>query len=106
MYVCICLHSYAVKARQAERKKDPVSQRQYYGLMLKEDSDAALLRIFECFLEAAPQLVLQASLLLTHQERFSGQLPSRRKTITFNLTAGCSSGLRSRVRNQRPWVQI
>ncbi|XP_041973885.1 XK-related protein 7 [Aricia agestis] len=55
---------YAIKSRQAAKKKDPSSQRMYYSLMLKEDSDAALLRIFECFLEAAPQHVLQASLLL------------------------------------------
>ncbi|KAL4706151.1 hypothetical protein ACJJTC_013616 [Scirpophaga incertulas] len=62
---------YAIKSRRAEKKNDRVSQRLYYGLMLKEDSDAALLRIFECFLEAAPQLVLQASLLLVHHERFT-----------------------------------
>lgn len=41
--------------------------------MLKEDSDAALLRIFECFLEAAPQQVLQTSLLLRAQEEFAGK---------------------------------
>ncbi|XP_030040722.1 XK-related protein 6 [Manduca sexta] len=55
---------YAFKSRQAERNKDPATQHTYYRLMLKEDSDAALLRIFECFLEAAPQQVLQTSLLL------------------------------------------
>ncbi|XP_068625082.1 XK-related protein 6 [Battus philenor] len=54
---------YAIKSRRAERNHDPASQRMYYGLMLKEDSDAALLRVFECFLEAAPQQVLQTSLL-------------------------------------------
>ncbi|XP_028157007.1 uncharacterized protein LOC114350413 [Ostrinia furnacalis] len=41
--------------------------------MLKEDSDAALLRIFECFLEAAPQLVLQVSLLLRGDYQFTGE---------------------------------
>ncbi|XP_013165365.1 PREDICTED: XK-related protein 6 [Papilio xuthus] len=54
---------YAIKSRRAARKHDTSSQRMYYGLMLKEDSDAALLRVFECFLEAAPQQVLQTSLL-------------------------------------------
>ncbi|XP_038218496.1 XK-related protein 6 [Zerene cesonia] len=55
---------YAIKSRRAERKRDQASQRMYYSLMLKEDSDAALLRIFECFLEAAPQQVLQMSILM------------------------------------------
>ncbi|CAG9571074.1 unnamed protein product [Danaus chrysippus] len=55
---------YAIKSRQAQKRNDPSSQRLYYSLMLKEDSDAALLRIFECFLEAAPQHVLQTCLLM------------------------------------------
>ncbi|XP_072948062.1 XK-related protein 6 [Epargyreus clarus] len=62
---------YAIKSRQAERRRDHASQRAYYGLMLKEDSDAALLRIFECFLEAAPQQVLQTSLLFRAYDQFA-----------------------------------
>ncbi|XP_063897464.1 XK-related protein 6 [Helicoverpa armigera] len=62
---------YAIKSRRAERKHDTVNQRVYYSLMLKEDSDAALLRIFECFLEAAPQQVLQTSLLLRANPQFT-----------------------------------
>ncbi|CAG9131291.1 unnamed protein product [Plutella xylostella] len=62
---------YALKSRKAERKRDLSSQRLYYKLMLKEDSDAALLKVFECFLEAAPQQVLQMSLLMWGEERFT-----------------------------------
>lgn len=62
---------YAIKSRRAASRKDVASQKLYFGLMLKEDSDAALLRIFECFLEAAPQQVLQTSLLLRAQEEFA-----------------------------------
>ncbi|XP_059055702.1 XK-related protein 6 [Achroia grisella] len=62
---------YAVKSRRAEHNNDPASQRLYYSLMLKEDSDAALMRIFECFLEAAPQLVLQISILFQGHREFT-----------------------------------
>ncbi|KAF4518816.1 hypothetical protein B566_EDAN008145 [Ephemera danica] len=55
---------HAWKCRRAERRKDTLKQRQYYKLMLKEDADAALLRVFECFLEAAPQLVLQMTIIM------------------------------------------
>lgn len=56
--------SYALKSRRAEKQKDAVRQWHYYEKMLKEDSDVALLRVFECFLEAAPQQILQISILL------------------------------------------
>ncbi|KAJ1519295.1 hypothetical protein ONE63_004594 [Megalurothrips usitatus] len=55
---------YAYKSRKAEREKRKEDQERFYKLMLKEDADVALLRVFECFLEAAPQQVLQVSYLL------------------------------------------
>ncbi|CAG9813849.1 unnamed protein product [Phaedon cochleariae] len=58
---------YALKSKKAEKKKDVENQRKYYELMVKEDSDVALLRVLECFLEAAPQLILQLSIIFyTH----------------------------------------
>lgn len=56
----------ALKARKYKKSGDRVSERRYYLRMLKEDEDVALLRVFECFLEAAPQQVLQLTLLLKH----------------------------------------
>ncbi|EFN81697.1 XK-related protein 4 [Harpegnathos saltator] len=41
--------------------------------MLKEDQDVALLRIFECFLEAAPQQILQLTLILKHYNEINFQ---------------------------------
>jgi len=35
----------------------------YYDLMLYEDADAAMLRLYECFLESAPQTILQMYIL-------------------------------------------
>lgn len=55
---------YALKARKCERLGDRAGQRRYYLKMLKEDQDVALLRVFECFLEAAPQQILQLTILL------------------------------------------
>lgn len=58
-------------AHEAKKNPDPEKQREqiktsikYYTLMVYEESDAALLRLFECFMESAPQLVLQIYILL------------------------------------------
>lgn len=59
---------YALKARNCEKVGDRNGQKRYYFKMLKEDQDVALLRIFECFLEAAPQQVLQLTILLKHYD--------------------------------------
>jgi hypothetical protein len=42
--------------------------------MVYEDADATLLRLFECFMESAPQLVLQIYILLRDQGRDSPNL--------------------------------
>lgn len=38
----------------------------YYRRMLDEDTNGALLRLFHCFLHAAPQAMLQLIILLNH----------------------------------------
>lgn len=59
---------YAIKSKQAEKKKDVENQRKYYELMVKEDSDVALLRVLECFLEAAPQQILQLAIIISSKD--------------------------------------
>lgn len=44
---------YGIKFRTSKKS------RLFYHLMVNEDTDAALLRLFECFMEAGPQLILQ-----------------------------------------------
>lgn len=64
---------YALKSRKAEKTGDVENQRKYYELMVKEDSDVALLRVLECFLEAAPQQILQLAIIFhTHGEGIYG----------------------------------
>ncbi|CAL7934399.1 unnamed protein product [Xylocopa violacea] len=55
---------YALNAYKSEKRGDRTNQRKYYLQMIKEDQDVALLRVFECFLEAAPQQILQLTILL------------------------------------------
>ncbi|BET03227.1 XK-related protein [Nesidiocoris tenuis] len=64
---------YALKSRRAEQRRDRIEQIRYYELMLKEDSDVALLRVFECFLEAAPQQILQISIVLINEGPLFGK---------------------------------
>lgn len=64
---------YAIKSKKAEKQGDHENQRKYYELMVKEDSDVALLRVLECFLEAAPQQILQLTIIFyTHGKEING----------------------------------
>ncbi|XP_072390330.1 XK-related protein 4-like [Diabrotica undecimpunctata] len=60
---------YALRSQKAEKDQDVENQRKYYELMVKEDSDVALLRVLECFLEAAPQLILQLAIIFQSHGR-------------------------------------
>lgn len=58
-----CL-KYATRSYQCRMNNDQFGQKKYYLKMLKEEQDISLLRVFECFLEAAPHLVLQLTLMV------------------------------------------
>lgn len=70
--------NYALKSKKAEKNKDFENQQKYYKLMVQEDSDVALLRVLECFLEAAPQQILQLAIIFHYHGKdltssFSGK---------------------------------
>ncbi|XP_050420888.1 XK-related protein 6 isoform X2 [Adelges cooleyi] len=62
---------YAIKSRKAAQNGNYENQRKYYALMAKEDSYVSLLRLFECFLEAVPQQILQICIVLVEKNHGS-----------------------------------
>ena len=63
---------YGLKSRKAWKEGDRKAQMVEYKLMLKEDSDACLVHLVQCFLESAPQLIIQLYIIFditTVQER-------------------------------------
>merc|ERR1719153_1622100 len=60
-----CARAKEVKASTEEEKSKWHRERiKWYTLMVYEDADATLLRLYESFMESAPQLVLQIYILL------------------------------------------
>ena len=56
---------YGIKSRM-DTDDDGRDRRHYVQLMLNEDADMALLRLLECFMEAAPQLTFQLFILCSY----------------------------------------
>lgn len=57
---------YGIRSRIAAASEIDQLQNTLYRRMLDEDSNAALLRLFHCFLHSTPQAVIQLMILLTH----------------------------------------
>lgn len=55
---------YQVKSLRAEKNKDSERQRHYYKLVVREESDVALIRIIECFLDACPHKIIHMTAIL------------------------------------------
>lgn len=62
---------YGLRSSVAGYRKQRVKQDYLYRKMLDEDCDAALLRLFYCVLNSAPQSVLQLTILLMHEADIS-----------------------------------
>ena len=58
--------TYALKSRKCKKMEDTAGQRQYYLKMVKENQDIALITVFECFMETAPQQIVQLTILLSN----------------------------------------
>lgn len=58
---------YAWLVRKFQQAGDAAKEDKYYRLMVKEQEDVALLNIVGCFLESAPQLILQLAIVLTEK---------------------------------------
>lgn len=52
-------------------RNDRVEQKKWYDRLVREDSDVALVRIFECFLEATPQKILQITIILSGEDEIN-----------------------------------
>ncbi|CAG9859968.1 unnamed protein product [Phyllotreta striolata] len=57
---------YGIRSKIASSTGNEAKQSILYRRMLDEDTNSALLRLFHCFLHAAPQAILQLVILLTH----------------------------------------
>ena len=62
-------------------QNDRDEQKKWFARLVNEDSDVALVRIFECFLEAAPQKILQISIILSGEEEISSKCTNNRTTF-------------------------
>ena len=60
---------------RAKRNGDRAGHIKNYIYMIYKDADATLLRLFESFMESAPQLVLQLYILASEHNRFSPTEP-------------------------------
>ncbi|XP_053389811.1 XK-related protein 6-like [Mercenaria mercenaria] len=68
----------------------PKEKKRHYIVMRMEDVDACCIRMFECFLEAAPQLVLQIYILMLHRQQESWILEGIRAAAILSSWASLS----------------
>ncbi|XP_053949548.1 uncharacterized protein LOC128857802 isoform X3 [Anastrepha ludens] len=62
---------YSVKCKRSELQGSRDEQLEYYKLTVKEESDVALIRLFECFMETAPLKILLMSIMLTQENQIT-----------------------------------
>ncbi|KAL0272683.1 UNVERIFIED_CONTAM: hypothetical protein PYX00_005557 [Menopon gallinae] len=94
--------NYALRSRRAEKQGDRKKQQKFYKKMLSEDSDVALLRVFECYLESAPQQILQITILLLDQQSKKGSFHILQQSLSigssFLAMAWCMASYHRSIR--------
>lgn len=74
---------YQIKYLRAEKSKDEEKQRLYYKLMVLEESDVALIRIIECFLDSCPHKIIHMTAILN-----SGLFPTIAQVLSLSSAFG------------------
>ena len=74
---------YQIKCLRAENDKDEEKQRLYYKLMVMEESDVALIRIVECFLDSCPHKIIHMTAIIN-----SGFNPTIAQILSLALAFG------------------
>ena len=64
---------YSLKCYLAQEAGEHQKQRYYYKLMIQQDSDVTFLRLFDTFIEVAPQKVLQIGIYLSGKEEMGSK---------------------------------
>ncbi|KAA0196323.1 XK protein [Fasciolopsis buskii] len=90
----------------ASRRSDvsPAMAVRYTQLMLYEDADSAMLRMMECFMEAAPQLLLQLYIIFTqekHKQTFQIVAQAVSCFTSWLSLAWCLTHYQSALRSSR-----
>lgn len=71
---------YQIKCLRAEKDKDEEKQRLYFKRMVMEESDVALIRIIECFLDSCPHKIIHMTAIIN-----SGFPPTHGQLISLTL---------------------
>lgn len=74
---------YQIKCLRAEKHKDEEKQRLYFKLMVMEESDVALIRIIECFLDSCPHKIIHMTAIIN-----SGFNPTTAQLLSLTSAFG------------------
>ncbi len=65
------LIKYALKAKQAKQRADD-TQNMYFVAVILEDAELLQINQFDCFMESAPQLLLNLYIMIKDESQFDG----------------------------------